>query len=109
MERMAARITRVRLPTWVRLAPARRAPRPRADATVPVPTLPARSVELSRLELSGAIALVQSGVATSVVLCGIDSPEDAIEALTPTAVAAGVGLHGERTETGSVDVVVRRH
>jgi hypothetical protein len=57
-------------------------------------------------ETRGAIALVASGVAVDVFLCGLPSAEATAVATEAEARAAGVRLRIERTPTGSVDLIV---
>ena len=73
-----------------------------ADAAEPL-------LERDRRELSGAIALVASGAAVGVLLCGLQAPEALAAALTATATAAGVALRTERHRDGKVDVMVGSH
>jgi hypothetical protein len=66
------------------------------------------ATDVAEAEVRQAIALVGSGAAVRVVLCGIGSAEAAVSALATMAADAGVHLEKEVTEDGSVEVVVVR-
>jgi hypothetical protein len=66
------------------------------------------TADIAQSEIRGAIALVGSGAALRVVVCGIGPAEPAVSALTAIAADAGVLLEIEVTEDGCRDVVVRR-
>jgi len=67
-----------------------------------------QKTEFARRELLSAIAMVTSGMAASVVLCGLSAPESLLATLAATAAAAGVALRSERQETGGIDFVIGR-
>jgi hypothetical protein len=68
----------------------------------------APATDVAEAEVRQAIALVGSGAAVRVVLCGIGSIESAVSALASMAADAGVRLETEVTEDGCVEVVVLR-
>jgi hypothetical protein len=63
-----------------------------------------------RTELMGAIALVASGEAVRISLCGL-CPEETtlVTELTPTAAAMGVVLRTRPRLSGGIDIEVGRH
>lgn len=68
----------------------------------------ASATDVAEAEVRQAIAMVGSGAAVRVVLCGIGSVEAAVSALAAEAADAGVRLEAEVTEDGCVEVVVLR-
>jgi hypothetical protein len=58
------------------------------------------------LAVRGAIALVASGVAVDVILCGLIDAEAAADEVEPEAIAAGVPLHLLPGEAGGIDLGV---
>lgn len=74
--------------------------------------MPAASVEMDRAseadlrEARGAVALVASGVALDVVLCGLVSAARTASLIEAEARTAGVGLRLEPGPEGAMDLVV---